>query len=170
MKGKRDFYEGVHGIPWGSNETEAIRRFGSEFGCKLEEISDVSMMGIPLRPGAEQRQVTMGGGEIYGIPLEVWFLSFGRRRNTEPYQLFSVMIKGFEDPYGSLERAKRQMVHRFGPHDQAEHEFAIWYYREMQKVLALHNCGLTRNSHLTITILFEQLEMAREFGKFVDIE
>lgn len=164
MDRKHDFYLGVHGIPWGINETEAISQFSSEFGCKLEDIYDESMETALLRPRAKQREVILGGGEIYGIPVDVWMLGFGWRSSAAPYQLFSVMLKGFEDPYGSLERAKKQMTLRFGPHDEAAPTRANWYYRECQKMLAVHNCALTRDSHLTITILFEQLEMARAFG------
>lgn len=170
MKSKREFYEGVHGIPWGINETDAIDRFRSQFRCELEHISDTPRENTPRQPEVDWRQVTMADGEIYGIEMSIWFLQFGRMRDRGPYRLHSVLTKGFEDAHKGLDIAKQQMTRKYGRHDKEGEGFFSWYYREMQRPLALHTCALNMNSHLTINVSFIQLERWNEFGHVADVE
>jgi len=169
VKGKCEFYEGVHGIPWGINETDAIEGFCSQFGCELDCISDTPREDTPLQPEVDWRQVTMANGEIYGIQMSIWFLQFGRMRDRGPYRLHSVVTKGFEDVHGSLELARQQMTRKYGPHDTENESFFSWCYREMQKPLALHTCGLYMNSHTTVGIQFYQLELYEGFGYYMSV-
>lgn len=167
-RGKREFYEGVHGIPWEIDEPDAIDRFRAQFRCELESISDTPRE--KTAPEIDLRSVTMSGGAIYGIQMEVWYLMFGRKRDREPYRLYWVWAKGFEDVHRSLALAKQQMTRKYGRHDKEGEGCFSWYYREMQRPLALHTCALNMNSHLTINVSFIQLERWTEFGHVGDVE